>query len=566
MISALRLTPRRCSHLFVLATGLALILTKPADAFVTPSSKQTCKVAAATHGRSHLVMSESTQQGGYKPPGQEQSAIRKTKALLPKIGDIVRYFDIDGGKEDGEVLVGKISYIQQQIGKKEWIAELNELEDVGEGYYAEYSSRQRSWKKTMRPLAEISPIAASFVRSENAFKIPRESGTQRPVVRQQSYDLDGYAGPVPGVLNDNLVASDLVKYGDLKASLLRNAALAGVFGTFVAQLAKGTEDAVIYGLGAAAGVFYLYFLTVKTDTMGSAEAKLGKNISNIRFAAPLIVFVLVAFFNKSLGDASPVADSSSIFTLVTPEQYGAAVLGFLTYRIPLFGGQVAEFMKDSNDELVLPGSAGMALKLAKAEATEKVGDKNLDRTQGLTPILLVSGPPATGRSELVQTLIREGAGRFVAPVMVDRIADGATFERMEQRGDFIYIDESGRYGMTRDSILKAATRGESVAIVDADVALAKKLSTISSARLIGVWVGLDSVGKFQTRLERMVDSGEIPIPDGETRESVVRGKIRDIVRDIEYGIVSGVFEFTILNEDDESSLMQLKTAAEYSFK
>ena len=149
---------------------------------------------------------------------------------------------------------------------------------------------------------------------------------------------------------------------------------------------------------------------------------------------------------------------------------------------------------------------------------------------------------------------------------MDRGDDGATFERLEQRGDFLEISESGRYGITRDGILKAGIAGTSVVVVDADVALAKKLSTIPTARLIGVWVGLDSVAKFQARLQEQVESGEISIPEDETRESIVRAKIREIVRDIEYGIVSGIFEFTILNDDPEDSLKQLKAAAEYSFK
>lgn len=557
-------TRRRYSHFVPLAVGLAFLT--PTGAFVSHSSKH----AFQTHQEIRLLHLEPKQRSeGYTAPNEEMKSLQKKKPdLLPKIGDIVRYYDIDGGKEDGQVLVGKISYIQQQIGKREWLAELNELEDVGDGYYAEYSSRQKSWKKTSRPLTKISPIAASFVRSENAFKIPRESGTQRPTVRQEAYDLDGYNGLVPGALNEVLVASDLMKYSELKGTLIRNSALAGLFGTIITQLAKGTEDAIVYALGAAAGVFYLYFLTVKTDTLGSAEAKLGKNISNVRFAAPIMVFVAIALFNKSLGDANPMADSKNIFALVTPEQYGAAVLGFLTYRVPLFGGQIAEFLKDGKDELVLPGSAGIAMKLAKGDTTDgkKQGDKILDTTLGLTPIIVVSGPPLTGRHELVQKLIRESDSRFVGPMFMDRGDDGATFERLEQRGDFLEISESGRYGLTRDGILKAGTAGTSVVVVDADVALAKKLSAIPTARLIGVWVGLDSVAKFQTRLQEKVDSGEISIPEDETRESIVRAKIREIVRDIEYGIVSGVFEFTILNDDPEDSLKQLKAAAEYSFK
>ena len=41
---------------------------------------------------------------------------------------------------------------------------------------------------------------------------------------------------------------------------------------------------------------------------------------------------------------------------------------------------------------------------------------------------------------------------------------------------------------------------------------------------------------------------------------------REIVQEIEFGISSGIFEFTILNEDEETSLKQLSEAASYSFK
>jgi len=570
---SLQLTPSRKNSNFIVLGGVAagLALLTPVHAFLSPLSIKYFKAATGGHVSNlckSLLMAESTQLGdGYDSPEKMLPQVRKKKVdLLPKVGDIVRYYDTDGGKEDGQVLVGKIAFIQQRIGKKEWLVDLNELDDVGDGYYAEYSSRERSWKKTTRPLDKVSPVAASFVRSENAFKIPRESDTMKPAVRQESYDLENYDGPSRGVLNEDLLASDLVKYSDLKGSLLRNAAVAGVLGTLVAQIARGTEDAVVYGLGATAGVFYLYFLTVKTDTMGYTDTKLGKSISNIRFLAPVIVLVAVALYNKSLGDANPMASSTNIFSLVTPEQYAAAVLGFLTYRIPLFGGQIAEFLKDGDNELNLPGSAGIAMKLVKADVQEKLGNKNVDGTLGLTPVIVVSGPQSTGRSELVQKLISESAGRYVAPTLVDRNDDGATFERMQQRGDFLYIDDSERYGLTRDSILKAGTNGQSVVIVDADVALAKGLATIPKTRLIGVWVGLDSVAKFQSRLQEQVDCGIISIPEDETRESVVRAKIREIVRDIEYGIVSGVFEFTILNDDPEDSLKQLRTAAEYSFK
>ena len=64
--------------------------------------------------------------------------------------------------------------------------ELTELDNVGDGYYAEYPSRQRGKRKSLRPLEEVAPIAASFVRSENAFKIPRTMEEQPALFEQNN--------------------------------------------------------------------------------------------------------------------------------------------------------------------------------------------------------------------------------------------------------------------------------------------------------------------------------------------------------------------------------------------
>ena len=107
---------------------------------------------------------------------------------------------------------------------------------------------------------------------------------------------------------------------------------------------------------------------------------------------------------------------------------------------------------------------------------------------------------------------------------------------------------------------------DQVIVIDADVNLSKKLTSLGGIRLVGVWVGLDSLEKFENNLKDQITSGEIPISEGENAESVRRTKIREIVQDIEYGVVSGIFEFTVLNDDFDDSLLQLKNAAEYCFK
>lgn len=81
----------------------------------------------------------------YAPPEDAETVTAsKPKLPKPKIGDFVRYYDVDGGQADGQVLVGKISYIQS-IGKNDgtasnndgtnkWLVEITEMEDVGDGY------------------------------------------------------------------------------------------------------------------------------------------------------------------------------------------------------------------------------------------------------------------------------------------------------------------------------------------------------------------------------------------------------------------------------------------------
>jgi guanylate kinase len=505
---------------------------------------------------------------GYVPPAPEVSLkTAKKNTLYPKVGDFVRFFDLDGGKVDGEVLVGKISFIQKNMGNEGsgWSVDITQLEDVGDGYYAEYPSRQRSSKRSIRDLAAISPVTASYVGSEYAFKVPREAGTGFPAVRAQQYDIEGYLGPFsdPMSISQSVVERDGANYEALKDKLLRAAAITGLVGTLIADLNKGTEDAIIYAAGASASILYLLLLSIKTDTMASEKSKMGSGIANLRFAMPLLVVAGITLFNKSLGDANP-AQGGGTFYSITAEQFGAATLGFLTYRVPLFLTQIQAAMKDAEGDVVLPGSAGIAMKLAKDEA--KAAETSI-AVESLATIFLVSGPQATGRTELVKRLIDEGKGRFIEPNKVDRVAESAKFERFEQRDEFLTIDKSGRYGTTKQGILTAAKDcgPESVVVIDADVALAKQLSAISGTRLVGVWVGLRSVKEFEERLGAQFDRGEVVIPEDESRESVSRARIKEIIQEIEYGISSGIFEFTILNDDEEESMRQLRGAAAYCF-
>ncbi|KAL3774146.1 hypothetical protein ACHAW5_010600 [Stephanodiscus triporus] len=457
------------------------------------------------------------------------------------------------------------------------------MEDVGDGYYAEYPYRRRP-RPALRMLEDVAPLPASFVRTEGAYKVPVDGrgGTGRPVPSHPGYDVVGYDGPAAAdAYDDDVLAADGAAYASIKLSLLRYAAISGLGGTVLVDLLRGPDLAAIYAAGAAAGVGYLYLLGIKTDTVGGADAKFGSGVSNVRFLLPVAVLVAVAVVNVAGGDDANPVSSPGTFSVVTPGQFGAAMIGFLTYRAPLFASQLAPVVSESLVD-ILPGSAAMAVRLA-SDAKRGGGGADLPpsptppRDDDLVTVLLVSGPEGTGKTTLVNRLLEED-DRFVRPILVDRISDGVKFERLESRGEFLEVDAAGRYGLSKEGILEAAKKYATAAggnggaempakvvVVDADVTLAKKLVNLSGARLVGVWIGLDDIDKFESLLKAKIASGGIGIPDGETEDAVLRAKVRQVVKDIEFGVVSGVFEFTILNEDIGESVRQLKEAASYCF-
>jgi len=522
--------------------------------------------------------STSTKLYAYVPPEVSESKPRK-QPPYPKIGDLVRYYDLDGGKSDGEELVGKLTFLQKSTSSKtgsgrepiiEWLAEVTELENVGEGYFAEYPSRKRR-KSKLYKLESLSPVIGSYVRTEDAFKVPTDRmGRVLPLF--EFYNLEGFQGPAAVPVNSQVIETDLKNYKALKLKLLKDSLLAGLFGTIVADLVAGLDVALVYFAGAIAGVGYLFFLSVKTDTVASPDAKLGSNVSNIRFALPILVLIGISFQNLVTGGVSPSVDN--IFDSVTKEQFGAAMLGFLTYRLPLFVSQLFPVIGESAG-IVLPGSAGIAMQMAREAKESMGGQKKKDIFgQDLTTVLLVAGPIGCGKSELVEKLIQDSNGRFVAPKYLDRIVDPIRYEQLESRDEILQQDPTGRYGLTKDSVVNPPGKFkeqdgeeiEKILVVDADVELCKKLTKLSGIRIVGVWVGLDALEKFEVRIKDQIESGIILVPEGESADTVRRAKLREIVKDIEYGIVSGIFEFTVLNDDFENSLVELKSAAEYCYQ
>ena len=580
---------------------------------------------------------------------------KERRMLYPAVGDIVRYYDLDGGNQKGQMMIGKISYISKNMGKEKsgWTVEIIELDRLrndssasstnsnggvgstssGGSYYADYPNYQTRKSKTiLRDLHNnVSPVACVFVNSENAYKISINTSTQQPIVRQEQYDLEGYEGPFVTNLpyssnirpiNDNIVLDDAVRYDLLKFELLRNTALFGIVGAIVTYIASSTmngsdpnskngiEYALIYFSGVLANLLYLYFLSMKTDTMAttSTNNKFGKVITNLRFITPILPLIAVSIYNELVPHPE---FQSTTFKLVSTQQFFAVTIGFLSYRIPLFFTQIQESLKDNNtsnkDALstttstiyqptdtststssgtVTPGKVSLVSSMDTSTTTTTTTDTKQSTMKPLFPIkfntktkknelvtiFLISGPSATGRSELVQRFVQESNGQFVLPKYIDRLNNVTQFEYIDQRNGFIYKSNEDRYGFTRESLVQDVQNldpTKSVMILDADVDFAIQLSQMGGGvRLVAVWVTLGSIDAFEERIGRQYDQQTKRITDimpDEGRNIEIRARTMKIVQEIELGISSGIFEFTIINDNEEQSLKELREASKYCF-
>ena len=541
----------------------------------------------------------------------ENKAARNSDTLpRPKVGDIVAYRTGDTSTTASmNIDVGQISFIQKVIqpDNDRWICDVVKFEDVGGGYYAEPPSRKRRSSTTILSLEELVQVpGASFVRTEDAFKIPRGID-KRPSLAAGGYDCQ--LGPIVAVVDATTVEEDMTAYRDLRSKILKDTATTGAIGTALVFLLRGLDggiersilDAAWYSLGVLSSLGYLFLLGLKTDTLGGEGARFGSVASNLRFATPILAMIVVALGNSIGGPSSlpgvgaflggyELDIDGGLFNVVSVEQFSAVIIGFLTYRAPLFINQIVfpevSRAKGEGGGMTVPGSAGVVMDLMKSSNDIDKDGMGISEDD-VTTILLVSGPRGVGKTTLIQQFLEEsnrkifGDNIFVTPERVDSVRDPMTFERYESRGEFLQVDPTGRYGLTIGGIRKvdqsssSSGKGRNAVIIDADINLSRSIvaaaPTDGSIRVVGVWVGVSNLDTYRERVRRQVEDGSIELVDNEDVEDLLVSRSREAIADIDYGVSSGIFEFTILNDDAEdnqtgSGLDQLNYAAGFCFR
>ena len=507
---------------------------------------------------------------------------------LPREGDVVQY----GGKWPGELSLGRIRFIRYSNSTDAWIADIVPLK---EGKSANVFTVDRTARTFFDSVDKLAPVRSYFMRSENGYKVSFRKNSTEVILKAPSYRLldSSYVPPSKPV---SLVAvqEDMVSYEALKARMIASTLKFAAVGAVGTQLAFGSDVSLPYALGGGAGALYLYLLGKMTDGIGagySAAAvsgnlvapgvsKMDNFLGKSRFAVPLLLVLL-------LGIKGAVIDHRVIkpFSILSRESFLGAIGGFLTYRVALYGTELAGEMRTEDWLSVVPGSMAEGYRLSKSmKAKEEAGGAG-GASVALSPVVFVTGPKAAGRSSLALRLKLPGGGenskeiRFVKFLTSDTGAWRKNPERYQLVGSNELDEIRGQGGLIYEGVEKSpfgeATNialslrdfappakdapGKVVYLVDGQPDILDSLSKVPSFQLLSVWISLQSKEQFIEKATQIVQKEALlELKDGSTSRNALAQKSAQIVSDLVneaarditfYMSKAPLFEYTLLNSE-----------------
>lgn len=210
-------------------------------------------------------------------------------------------------KWPGEWDVGQVDFVQFIGSRASYEVDLLPLAPIGDDLYR--LPGKKPAKKTL-DVAKLGKLAAEYVPERDAYRVATS-------------DLEPLGGRKPE--NPDVTAQGLAEYDELKATLLREAALLGVTGAIAAQFIFGPDVSFALGAGATAGCVYLALLQKETDKIDD-PASMGKVVGAIvagRLGVPVVLFTILATKQLATVGGTPS------FGILPKEQFAAAVAGFL---------------------------------------------------------------------------------------------------------------------------------------------------------------------------------------------------------------------------------------------
>ena len=492
----------------------------------------------------------------------------------PKGGDLVGWYDIDGGNPKGEVLVGKIiSCIAKPSSspdeQTDWTLEIDLMDDYSTeakpGYYKSksYSNFDKRKDRVYRDILDVYPLVYSYIRPVDSFKVPvDESGVPTNMIEAARYTKEGFEGiksssATSSPSDESVVTEDLKVYNDLKLRLLFDTFSLGAVVGLLIRVFGSVENSNNYVLGIFSSLAYLYLLTLKTDSITTGdEESFPSKLSNFRLGAFALPFIFVSL-NNVLGGSDVVIKDA--LNTITPYQYFYIILGLLTYRIPMILRDIVPVVRDDIGFELNAGSLGIANEIIAKKQDEF--DTSRSQSSGASSsktgstLVLVSGARGFIKEGLVEAIIDKDFKGAVENVDIIPY-DSPSYAQMLQNDELIQYKSSG--GITRKSL-----ESKGVKVIQCDVDFVQTVLKSVDARVIGVWVSGESMDYIKDQIINNYENGDMPVKSSNTKDEADLLQtatttssdgvvdMEGVKQDIEYALVSGVFEFTALMDGGE---------------
>jgi len=260
----------------MLTTHVALLLAAASSvsaAFITASPALVRRPQLAPlSGPVCCAESGATNDPVPKPPSKlPPREIDSRGFIVPQVGDVVKM----PSKWKGEWEVGQVDFVQYVGSRNAYEVDLLPLKSISNDLYR-LPGKKPSLIRT--DVAKLGRLLTEYVPERDAYRVNPD-------------DLLPTGGRK--VENPSVTEQGLAEYAELKATLLREAALLGVAGTAVSLPFFGGDVAFAFALGAAGGCAYLALLQRETDGREGMGRLLAAIVGG-RLALPAVVMAVLA--------------------------------------------------------------------------------------------------------------------------------------------------------------------------------------------------------------------------------------------------------------------------------
>jgi len=477
-------------------------------------------------------------------------AIDSRGFVVPQVGDVVKM----PSKWPGEWDVAQVDFVQFVGSRSAYEVDLLPLKPIGNDLWCMPGRRPPT---VHLDVAKLGRLPSEYVPERDAYRV--NQADLEPLGGRKAEDPD-------------VTAQGLAEYDELKAGLLREAALLGVAGAAVSLPFFGSDVAGAFAAGSAAGCLYLLALQRETEALtgGGGMNKVVAALVGGRLALPAVVLAVLA----SRGLAAN--DGQATLALVPREQFGAVVLGFLTYKAPLLVRQIVRALSElsSNEDAQAPltagamptGSLGVLTKVVQAnlknrEASTAGGERPMAGAAGKRLVVLC-GPSGVGKSTIIGRLLAEKPDKFdfsvsstTRPPRVGEV-DGvdytflsdARFDEMVENDEFVEWALVGgqRYGTSVRAIESVMASGK-ICLLDLDVQGVQSITERSSLNPFCIWVAAPSLDALRARLRAR----------GTEDSQQIERRIARAMTEIELSLSARCFDKTVLNEDLDTAYEEI---------